>query len=69
VAEDHTIYVGEVIAINAETKMANINFMAKSKDGYFTWARQKDVSQVYMEFTFYTNIELEGEGHSARGGA
>lgn len=68
VAYDHTFYVGDVTAINPETKMANINFMARSKDGYFTWPRKRDVSPVYVDFIFYTNIELEGEGQSACGG-
>lgn len=68
VAYDQTFYVGDVTAINPHTKMANINFMAQSKDGYFTWPRKKDVSQVYVDFIFPTNIDLEGEGQSASGG-
>ena len=60
VTYDDTFYLGEVSRINSNTKKVVVNFMARSKDGYYRWPKKEDTDEVEVNFISFTNIELEG---------
>ena len=60
-------YVGEVSKINAHTKKVVVEFMARSKDGYYRWPKKKNTDEVEVKFVFHTEIKLDGQGKDGGG--
>lgn len=61
VAYDSKFYIGQVQSIKEGNKV-QINYFKRSREGFYTWPKRKDVDTVGVEFIFYTDIVLVGEG-------
>ena len=65
VAYDNKFYIGQVQSIHVHVKEGNkveINYFKRSREGFYAWPKRKDVDTVGVEFIFYTDIVLVGEG-------
>ncbi|XP_078359362.1 uncharacterized protein LOC144643852 isoform X2 [Oculina patagonica] len=67
VAYDDNFYVGDVVRINYPNKTVLVNFMARTKGGYYTWPKKRDTDEVEVEFIFYCNVHLHGQGKDGGG--
>ena len=61
VAYDNKYYIGQVQSIKEGNKV-EINYYKRSREDFYTWPKRKDVDTVGVEFIFYTDIVLVGEG-------
>ena len=59
VAYDNKFYIGQVQSIKEGNKV-QMNYFKRSREGFYTWPKCKDVDTIGVEFIFYTGIVLVG---------
>ena len=67
VAYNKAFHIGKVMKIDFVKRKVTVNFMAGSKNGYYSWPRRQDLDEVNINFIFRRNILFVGTGQDGGG--